>query len=312
MDLLTGLRGFSCIAEHGSLTRGAAVLGTAPSILSRQLAALETEVGGRLFHRTGRGVVPTELGRLLLPRAKAILADCDTVMTEMRGELVSPTGTVDIGVVPAVRPVVGRLCARLQHEYPRIRLRAHEAFSGQIEEWLANGRIDVGLFNRYGRGGVKDAEPLLRTQMVVVARRGLPLVRGDTVPFKALAGAPMAIPLRPNALLTFLQATALRLKIELAFTFESGSEAIVMDAVANAGLCAVVPLHVAMRDYGGARYEWATITAPGLTQTTCMSQTAARPSTPAARIVSALLREMTPSLGEPLRREATGARAAHG
>jgi LysR family transcriptional regulator, nitrogen assimilation regulatory protein len=300
MDLLDGLRSFSCIAEHGSLTRGAAALGTAPSVLSRQLAALEAEIGGRLFHRTGRGVEPTDLARLLLPRAKAILADCDTTLSEMRGELVSPMGTVDVGVVPAVRPVVARLCARLQREYPRIRLRAHEGFSGQVEEWVANGRVDVGLHNRYGRGAPRGAEPLLRTQMVVVARRGLPLVRGDKVPFRSLAGVPMAIPIRPNALLAILQATALRLKIELAFTFESGSEAIIMDAVANAGLCAVVPLHVASRDYGRERYDWAAIAAPSLMQTTCMSPTSARPSTPAARIVTGLLREMTPSLGEPV------------
>lgn len=313
MDLLPAFQCFCSIAEQGSLTRSAAVLGSAPSALSRQLAALEAEVGGRLFHRTGRGVVPTDLGRRLLPRAKAILAECDTVMSEMRGELVSPMGTVDLGVVPAVRPVVARLCSRLQQEYPRIRLRAHEAFSGQVEEWVVNGKVDVGIYNRYGRAGRRDAEPLLRSPMVVVARRGLPLVRADDIAFRALAGVPMAIPIRPNALLSILEATALRLRIELAFAFESGSEAIIMDAVANAGLCAVVPRHVAARDYGRERYAWATVTAPKLTQTTWMGQTSARPSTPAARIVAALLREMTPSLGEPAthrRPGATGLRLA--
>jgi LysR family transcriptional regulator, nitrogen assimilation regulatory protein len=298
MDLLPAFRCLCSIAEHGSLTRAAAVLGTAPSVLSRQLASLEAEVGGRLFHRTGRGVLPTDLGRRLLPRAKAILAECDTVMTEMRGELVSPMGSVDLGVVPAVRPVVARLCARLQQEYPRIRLRAHEAFSGQIEQWIIDGRIDVGMYNRYGRASGRDAEPLLRSSMVVVARRGLPLVRHEEVAFRALAGVPMAIPIRPNALLTIMETTALRLQIQLAFAFESGSEAIIMDAVANAGMCAVVPRHVAARDHGAARYGWATITGPKLTQTTWMGQTSARPSTPAARTVAALLREMTPSLGE--------------
>jgi DNA-binding transcriptional LysR family regulator len=106
----------------------------------------------------------------------------------------------------------------------------------------------------------------------------------------------MAIPIRPNALLAILETTALRQQIELAFAFESGSAAIIMDAVANAGMCAVVPRHVAVRDYGAARYGWATITGPKLTQTTWMGQTSARPSTPAARTVAALLREMTPAL----------------
>lgn len=236
MDLVPALRCFCTIAEHGTLTRGAAALGTAPSALSRQLAALEAEIGGHLFHRTGRGVVPTELGRSLLPRAKAIVADCDSVLSELRGELASPAGTVDIGIVPAVRPVVAALCSRLQQDFPRIRLRAHEAFSGQVEQWLSSGTVDIGLYNRYGSATSRGAEPLLRSPMVVVARRGLPIVKREEAPFRSLAGVPMAGPIRPNALITMLEATALRQKIELAFVFESGSEAIIMDAVANAGL----------------------------------------------------------------------------
>jgi DNA-binding transcriptional LysR family regulator len=298
MDLLPALRAFCSVAEHGSLTRSAAVIGVAPSALSRHVAALESEIGGRLFHRTGRGVQPTELGETLLPRAKAILQDCGSILSEMRGESASPAGTVDIGVVPAVRPIVARLCASLQAEYPRIRLRAHEGFSGQVEEWIVGGKVDLGVYNRYGRSGGRGAEAMLRTPMVVVARRGWPLVRRSEVPFRALAGVPMAIPVRPNALLSMLETTAMRQKIELNFAFESGSEAIIMDAVANAGMCAVVPLHVARRDYGAERYAWATITSPKLTQTSWMAQTSARPHTPAARVVAALVRQFTPALGD--------------
>ena len=44
---------------------------------------------------------------------------------------------------------VDLLCARLQQDYPRIRLKAHEAFSGQVEAWVSSGTVDLGLFNRY-------------------------------------------------------------------------------------------------------------------------------------------------------------------
>jgi LysR family transcriptional regulator, nitrogen assimilation regulatory protein len=296
MDLLAGLRAFASVAEHGSLTRSAAALGVAPSALSRQIALLEKQAHARLFHRTGRGVVPTDLGQRLLPRAKGLLAEGDSLLGELRGESASPLGTVDFAVVPAVRPLIARLCLRLQRDYPRIRLRAHEGFSGQVEEWVTSGKVDGGLFNRYGRGAVRGAEALLHSPMVLVGRRGLPVVKQDEVAFRALAGVPLAIPIRPNALLAALETTALRQKMELNFAFESGSEALIMDSVANAGLCSVVPRHVAVRDYGAQRFGWALLVEPRLTQVTWMSQTSARPATAAARIVAQLARELAPGL----------------
>jgi DNA-binding transcriptional LysR family regulator len=296
MDLLAAFRAFRSIAEQGSLTRSASELGVAQSALSRQIAALERHVGGRVFHRTGRGTVPTELGTRLLPRAKALLDECDSLVGELRGEASSPVGTVDIGVVPAVRPIVAQVTTRLMHEFPRVRLRAHEGFSGQVEQWLASGRVDVGLFNRYGRGSVPNAHALLRSPMVVVGRKDADIVRKPQLRFSQLGGVPMAAPLRPNALIAFLESTAARQKVPLEFVFESASEAIIMDSVANAGLCTVVPLHVAARDYGPERFAWSHLTHPALNQVTWMAQTSAKPATPAARVVAALVREVTPGI----------------
>jgi DNA-binding transcriptional LysR family regulator len=298
MDLLACLRAFAGVADHGSLTRSAAVSGMAPSALSRQIAALEGEARGRLFHRTGRGVVLTEAGQRLLPRAKALLAESDSLVSELRGELTSPAGTVDVAVVPSVRPVVARLCARLQQEYPRVRLRAHEAFSGHIEAWVANGTVDIGLFNRYTRTAVRGAEALLRSPMVLIGRKGLPVVKASQVQFRRLAGVPLAMPIRPNALHGMMETIAQRHRIELDFRFESGSEAQIMEAVAVAGFCTVAPQHVGPRDYGTSRYAWSLLTEPRLEQVTWMLVTSARPLSPAARAVASLMRELTPQLAK--------------
>jgi DNA-binding transcriptional LysR family regulator len=296
MDLLPSLRAFVSVAENGSLTRSSAVLGVAQSMLSRQIASLEAEAGARLFHRTGRGVVPTELGRRLLPRGKAMLEDAEALLTDLRGELTSPVGTVDLAVVPAARPLVAQLCARLRRDYPRIRLRAREGFSGQVEEWLANGNADVGVFNRYGRAVVRNAESLLRSPMVLIGRRGAPLLQRGELPFRLLAGVPLAMPIRPNAMLSLLETTAQRLRIELNCAFESGADTLIVDGVDNAGLFALVPLHVARRHYGATRFAWARVIEPALTQTTWMAQTSARPISPASRAVAALVRETAPAL----------------
>ncbi|MEM9694012.1 MAG: LysR family transcriptional regulator [Myxococcota bacterium] len=71
---LDQLRGFVTIADEGSVRRAAARLHISQPPLSRQLHALEDELGCALFVRTPRGMVLREEGRRLLPRARAILA----------------------------------------------------------------------------------------------------------------------------------------------------------------------------------------------------------------------------------------------
>ncbi len=84
MDL-KGLRAFCNVAEFGSFSRAATALGVAQSVLSRQVSALEIELGARLFYRTGRGATPTELGEAVRGRAKSLLADSEQLLLDARG-----------------------------------------------------------------------------------------------------------------------------------------------------------------------------------------------------------------------------------
>ena len=253
MDL-KGLRAFCSVAESGSFSRAAAALGMAQSVLSRQVSALEGELGGRLFHRTGRGVQPTELGQALLPRAQALNIDVEALLTEARGVSGSPAGIVDLAVVPGwAQPLIAILVGRLLAEYPRIRLRVHEAYSGQVEEWLASGRTEVAVFNRYRRGAVRGAEVVLRSDMVLVGPRGHPALRHKEVPFRALADIALAGPVRPNALASMMAEIAARQGIVLDTVLEGSSSAILREAVARSGLCTVFPRRFVERELPAAR-----------------------------------------------------------
>lgn len=293
---LAALRAFCAIAEHGSLTRAAAALGVAQSALSRRIAALERRLEGRLFHRTGRGADLTELGHRLRPRARAILAEGDALLEEARGERASPAGTVELGMVPAAsRPVLSALTARLRRDYPRIRLRAVEGYSGQVEEWLAVGRVDLGLFNRYGKGAVRGAEVFLEADIVLVLPRGAHGLRGPELPFRALAGVPLVLPPSPNSLVTALLDIAHRQRMALDIALEAGAPAMIRDAVANAGLGTLVPRHLAQRDYAEGAFTVARVVKPSLRQRTWLAWTTRRPASVAARVVGRLIRELAPA-----------------
>ena len=292
MDLKS-LRAFCSVAEHGSFSRAAAVQGVAQSILSRQISGLETEVGGRLFHRTGRGVLPTELGEQLLPRATALLADLQAFQDAARGLRASPSGVVALGVVPVpARTLVGPLSAKLREAYPRIRLRVLEGYSGQVEEWLASGRVDVALFNRYRRGKVRGAEPLVRAEMSLVAPRNHPATRRPEIAFRELAGVPLAVPAQPNSLTSLLVALAASQNFELDIVLEAGSAALMKDAITQAGMCAVVVKRLVAREIDSGELRASRIVRPTIVQTTWFALGSQRPLSEAARVVARLMLEL--------------------
>ena len=62
---LDQLKTFLTVAEVGTFSRAAILLATTQPVLSRKIKLLEEELGNELFHRTGRGVVLSEGGKLL-------------------------------------------------------------------------------------------------------------------------------------------------------------------------------------------------------------------------------------------------------
>jgi DNA-binding transcriptional LysR family regulator len=73
MDHLKQLKAFATLAEFGSFSRAGAVLSIAQPVQSRQIKALERELGIELFYRNGRGrrnsPLPSRSGRSVEPRS---------------------------------------------------------------------------------------------------------------------------------------------------------------------------------------------------------------------------------------------------
>jgi LysR family nitrogen assimilation transcriptional regulator len=292
MELKT-LQAFCSVAEHGSFGRAAAALGLAQSVLSRQVSALEAELGGRLFHRTGRGAVLSEFGTALVARARAVLAESGQLAAEARGERDSPSGTVDVGIVPGwAQPLVTTLTNDLVARYPRIRLRVHEGYSGQIEAWLASGQIQVAVFNRYRGGTVRGAERVARSPMMLVGPKGHPALRGREIAFRELGAVALCGPLRPNGMTTVMLEVASRLGISLNFVLEGSSSGILRHAVEQCGLCTVFPRPFVEREMAGSRFSAVRIVKPSLEQMTWLAVGSHRPATIAVRTVAGLTRRI--------------------
>lgn len=188
------------------------------------------------------------------------------------------------------QPLASRLTEEVRARHPRIRLKVHEAYSGQVEAWLAAGQVQVALFNRYRGGAVRGAERVAESPMMLVGPRGHPVLRGREVALRALQGLPLCGPVQPNGMTSMLLAQAARLGLALDFVVEGNSARLLREQVARCGLFALFPAPFVEREMSGPPFAAARLVRPGLRQATWLAVGSRRPATLAVRTVAGLMR----------------------
>ena len=145
MDLAQ-LQSFVAVAEAGGFSRAAPLIGATQPTLSRQVQALERELGKALFDRLGRRVELTAFGRDALARARTILGEVEALALSGGQKSGRASGILRLGVADSV--VLKRLPQILQsfqEHHPAVRVHVRTASSPDILSWVREGRCDAGL-----------------------------------------------------------------------------------------------------------------------------------------------------------------------
>lgn len=289
LDLAADLhkwRAFIAVAELGSLTRAALFLDSNQSLLSRQINGLERDCGSRLFNRNGRGVELSEVGLRLFPQVKALLHDAEQLEIELRGEAREPGGRVTLGSLPSIsNPLVGRLFTEIRERHPAINLKILEGSSGQVEEWLADARVDIAILYRYGSKLPEGEQALAAVDSYLIGPMGDRLTAQPEVQFNALDALPFILPSAPNGLRTALDAVARQAHITLTPAIEADSLPLQKSLVERERLYTVLPLHAVWNEVAERRVQAARIVDPPFQRTVAM---ATAKSKGPARAVSAV------------------------
>lgn len=126
LDNLQQIREFVQIADSGSISAAAKILGMAQPTLSRHLAALEAQVGALLIRRDTHTMSLTEAGRILLGDARELIALADRLGRRLHGERRTLRGHLRIvSVVDVGQWIISRVLSRFRRLHPQVTTELH-------------------------------------------------------------------------------------------------------------------------------------------------------------------------------------------
>lgn len=195
---LRALRYYLAVCEHGTMSRAAEALHVTQPALSRQIAALERELGCELFERRSHSIVPTEKGLYLRRRAQEIVGLTDQTAADFShgDEIVAGDIHIGAGESVAMRQIA-RQIARFRASYPHVRFHLHSAIATDLIERLEHGLDDLVVLmshpdnDRYGHLRLQPTDA-----WGVVMRKDDPLTAQEVIGPADLADAPLIMPER--------------------------------------------------------------------------------------------------------------------
>jgi LysR family transcriptional regulator, nitrogen assimilation regulatory protein len=294
---------FMDAAELGSLSKVAIAYGTSQPHISRQISELEQDCGGRLFQRTGRGVVLTELGQRIAPKVRAWLASSDQLANEVRTSAGTPIGKVRIGALPSTaHPLMSTLHKRLKQQYPLIQLAVREGQGAQIETWLEDGSVDLAILYRTSPAPKNGDTYLVETATYLVSAAGDPLTSRPTVRFSALHNLPLVHFCRPSSWRNHLEQIAAEHSISLNVILEADSLSLQKQVVAEGGIYALLGPYAIAAAAKGRGLQSSKLVKPVVTRHIALAMSRHVNLTLACRTVMQLARDIAKSGAAGLRR----------
>jgi len=184
------LRYFTAAAEDMSMSRAAERLHVTQPALSRQIAALESELGVALFDRVKKRIVLTDAGRFFLPKARQIICDAETSAQQLREQFGDAPRTLRLGFLSIfLDDLVAPAMREFRQRHPKARVSLFELPPRAQLERLRAHELDAAIL-----GNIEDSDRQLfsvrrlsRHKMAAIVPDDHPLAAKKSIPLAALA-----------------------------------------------------------------------------------------------------------------------------
>lgn len=183
---LRQLEVFAEVLKSGSTTQASVMLALSQSAVSAALSDLEAQLGVQLFDRVGKRLVVNEHGRLLYPKALAILEqslEIEKMFQQENGALrVYASSTIGNYLLPV-------MMARYRRDFPTIPFELHVGNTQDVVTAVAEFSVDLGFIEGPCHHPDLVTQPWLEDELVVFCSPDNPLAQ-QTLTLSTLADAP--------------------------------------------------------------------------------------------------------------------------
>jgi len=277
------------VAEFGSFSKAATVVGVAQPALGRQIQKLEEECGARLLYRHGRGISLTPDGEKFLEQVRPLVRQLDAAVTNLRSERDSPAGEVTIGLTPTICSLLGMpLIASVRERYPRLHVNVVSGYRGNIPEWLAGARLAPAILHDARRSQHIAVEHMADAALSLVSSPVLlneAQKKASSVRLSSLEGLPLVLPTKNHGLRRTLEFAANRAGFNLDVRYEMDNLEL-MKEIALAGLAhTVLATPAVLREMEAGRLVSRKIYDPQVETRLMLAKASSRPITSTVRLI---------------------------
>src|SRR5258708_26752122 len=146
------LRYFIAVAEKENMTRAAGRLQVQQPPLSRQIRALEDELGVALFNHGAKAVRLTEAGKVFLAEARAVVERANEAVQIVKAVAGGKRGEIHVGYVSALSTEILPRALRLFHEAnPYVRVQLHAMSMQEVLQGLSEEKLNVAFVEQVPR-----------------------------------------------------------------------------------------------------------------------------------------------------------------
>lgn len=260
------LRYFLRIADEGSISRAASVLGIAQPALSRQIRLLEEDLGVRLFRRTARGVDLTDEGERLRATTAAPLRQLELAVRYIGSPLARVERGLHLGFPATVAGVLAvPLLGSLGTAFPKVDFHITITDTDGLVEGMLKGEVDIAIIDPVPDGRL-FSEDLLVEDLVLVGGPGSDLDPDRAITFAELADLALVLPASATGIRTVVENTALRLQLKLVSRFVTDSLEMTKNLLQAGRGHSILPLSACAAEIEVGRLRYAPIQDPALTQ----------------------------------------------
>jgi DNA-binding transcriptional LysR family regulator len=168
--MIDRIRSLLTVIAEGSVNRAALRLRISQPALSRQMKALENEIGGKLLERESSGVKPTGLGHALVKSMRPIAESYDAAMADLKRLARGERSELRVGfLISAAQSVLTPALARLRQSHPDVKLRLHDMSPREQIDALRAGELDLALIGQEGAAAAREFHHTLLCSLGVCA-----------------------------------------------------------------------------------------------------------------------------------------------